>query len=109
MYSIQERLIASYIALTLLTVVLVGVLSLWLIHYYVTQQQNRSLLFNAEAMAEQAQLLMEQTVDRLMLEQLAHTSAFLGNVQVRILDQDYQLLADSGSPPHAEALTVTLS
>ncbi len=106
MYSIQGRLIASYIALTLLTVVLVGVLSLWLIHYYVTQQQNRSLLFNAQAMAEQAQLLMEPTVDHFMLEQLAHTSAFLGNVQVRILDQDYQLLADSGSPPHAEALLV---
>lgn len=106
MYSIQGRLIVSYIALTLLTVVLVGVLSLWLIHYYVTQQQDRSLLFNAQAMAEQAQLLMEPTVDRFMLEQLAHTSAFLGNVQVRILDQDYQLLADSGSQPHAEALLV---
>ena len=106
MNSIQGRLIVSYIGLTLLTVVLVGVLSLWLIHYYVTQQQNRSLLFNAQAVAEQAHLWMEPTVDHVMLQQLAHTSAFLGNAQVRILDQERQVLADSGAQPDAEALLV---
>ena len=104
MNSIQGRLIVSYIGLTLLTVVLVGVLSLWLIHYYVTQQQNRSLRFNAEVVAEQAQLWMKPTVDHVMLQQLADTSAFLGNVQVRILDQEHRILADSGSQPDAEAL-----
>ncbi|MGB0384326.1 MAG: sensor histidine kinase [Ardenticatenaceae bacterium] len=102
--SIQWRLVASYIGLTLLTVALVGVLSLWLIGYYVTQQEERSLMANAEAIANQASLFMGPITDQMMLEKVAHTSAFLGNARVRILDADQGVLADSGAEHHVEPM-----
>jgi len=96
--SIRWRLVASYVLLTLLTVTLVGVLALSLIERYLEQQERDYLTANAEAVARQAQPLLQPTVRPSDLRELASTASFLGNVQVRILDDHQRVLADSGSP-----------
>jgi signal transduction histidine kinase len=94
--SIRWRLVASYVLLTLLTVSAVGVLALSLIERYVEQQEQDYLMANAEAVARQALPLMQPVVRQPDLRELAHTASFLGDVQVKILGQRKQVLADSG-------------
>jgi hypothetical protein len=96
--SIRWRLVASYVLLTLLTVSLVGVLALSLIKRYVEQQEQEYLTANADAVARQALPLMQPVMRRADLHELARTASFLGNVQVKILDDRRRVVADSGQP-----------
>jgi signal transduction histidine kinase len=96
--SIRWRLVASYVLLTLLTVSLVGVLALSLMKRYAEEQSQDFLQANAEAVARQALPLMQPTVRQADLEDLVRTASFLGNVQVRILDDHRRVVADSGQP-----------
>ena len=106
-HSIRWRLILSYTALTLLTVVLVGALALGLLRQYAQRRAEQSLQANAQAIAAQAQPLLAQPITRLMeLERLAATAAFLGNVRVRILNGDGQLLVDSNDVPAGASLSL---
>ncbi len=100
--SIRWRLVASYVILTLLTVSLVGVLALLLIERYVEQQEQEYLASNAQAVARQALPLMQPVAHQTDLHELARTAAFLGDAQVRILDEHHHVLADSGQPTHAD-------
>jgi len=102
--SIRWRLVLSYVFLTLLTVSLVGVLALSLIKRYVGQQEVEHLTTNAEAVARQAMPLMWPVVHERELQELAQTSALLGNARVRILDGHRRVLADSGSHMEGEPL-----
>lgn len=95
-HSIRWRLVASYVLLTLLTVSLVCVLALSLIERYVEQQEQDYLTANAEAVASQALPMMRPMVHQVDLHELAQTASFLGNVQVRILNDHHHVLADSG-------------
>ena len=95
-HSIRWRLILSYTALTLLTVLLVGALALGLLRQYAERRADQSLQANAQAIATQARPLLSQPGTRLVeLERLAVTAAFLGSVRVRILDGEGRLLVDS--------------
>ena len=96
--SIRWRLVASYVLLTLLTVSLVGVLALSLMKRYANEQAQDFLQANAEAVARQALPLMQPTVRPADLQDLVRTASFLGNVQVRILDDHRRVVADSGQP-----------
>jgi len=96
--SIRWRLVASYVLLTLLTVSLVGVLALSLLERYVEQQEQEYLRANAETVARQALPMIQPALRQADLRDLASTASFLGNVRVRILDERYRVLADSGSP-----------
>jgi signal transduction histidine kinase len=96
--SIRWRLVASYVLLTLLTVSLVGVLALSLMKRYAEEQAQDFLQANAEAVARQALPLMQPTVRPADLQDLVRTASFLGNVQVRILDEHRRVVADSGQP-----------
>lgn len=93
--SIRWRLVFSYVFLTLLTVALVGVLALSLIKRYVGQQEVEHLTANAEAVAHQATALIWPLIRQYDLQEMAQTSAFLGNARVRILDDRRRVLADS--------------
>ncbi len=94
--SIRWRLVASYVLITLLTVSLVGVLTLSLVRRYVRQQEMAYLTANAQAIARRALPLMQPAVQRANLLELIHTSSFFVNARVRILDDRRQILADSG-------------
>lgn len=98
MRSIRWRLVASYTLLTVLAVGLVAALALSLIRRHIEQQAVNYLTANAQAVARQAVALMGARTSTYALRQLAHTSAFAGNVRVRLLDARERILADSG--PH---------
>lgn len=97
-HSIRWRLVASYVLVTLLAVSVVGVLALEIIRRHVRQQEIGDLRANAQAVARQALPLLQPIPLEYELVQLARASSFLGNVRVRILDEDERLLADSGPP-----------
>ncbi len=84
--------------LTVLAVGLLAALALSLIQRHIEQQEVNYLTANAQAVARQAAALMGTRANTYALRQLAHTSAFAGNVRVRILDARERVLADSG--PH---------
>lgn len=98
MNSIRGRLILSYVALTLLTLVVVGFISILLVRYYVLDQQRRTLNENAQAVASQVATVMQQPlIPGGELQDIALSAAFLSGCQVRILSVNEQALADSGS------------
>ncbi|MGO9308894.1 MAG: sensor histidine kinase [Spirochaetia bacterium] len=96
--SIRWRLAASYAVLVLLSVTLMGALSLSIVQAYVGQQESAYLKANAREIADLAERFLEPQVRRIALEELASTSAFLGDARVRILDPDRGVIADSGDP-----------
>lgn len=108
-HSIRWRLILSYTALTLLTVVLVGALALALLRQYAERRAEQSFRANAEAIAAQARPLLDPPRVRLGdLEQLAVTAAFLGNMRVRIRAADGRLLVDSDAITPAAGADISL-
>ena len=95
-HSIRWRLILSYTALTLLTVVLVGALALALLGQYARRQADQAFRANAQALAVQARpLLAMRASGWAALEQLVVTTAFMSNVRVRILNAEGRPLVDS--------------
>src|SRR5208283_4755894 len=96
--SIRWRLAASYALLILLSVTLMGALALSIVQAYVGQQESAYLRANAREIADLAERFLAPQVRRIALEELASTSAFLGDARVRILDPDRGLIADSGDP-----------
>jgi signal transduction histidine kinase len=86
--SIRWRLVLSYVFLILLTLGVVGAVVL-------KQREEDYLMANAEAVAQQARSLIWPVLRQSELQDLAQTSSFLGNVRVRILDEDRQVVADS--------------
>ncbi len=96
--SIRWRLIVSYVLLTVLAVSVVGVLAVSLVQQHVERQEHDYLHTNVEAIAQQAQALLPGDWNQPQLISLARTTSFLGNVRVRILDAQHNVLSDSGSP-----------
>ncbi|MCX7029919.1 MAG: HAMP domain-containing sensor histidine kinase [Spirochaetes bacterium] len=96
--SIRFRLVASYAALALLGVSLMGVLAVVFVRSHVVRQERDFLQANAAAVARQAEVFLSPSLRRVALQDLAGASAFLGNVRVRVLDTGRMVLADSGDP-----------
>ena len=95
-HSIRWRLVSSYVLLTLITVVALGTIALWATRKYAQQQEAQYLSANAKAVAQQALPLLGQSPAKTALSQLARLASFFGDVHVRILDSQGQLLVDSG-------------
>ncbi len=102
--SIRQRLVLSYALLAVLTVSVVGALALGLIRSNLAQRETELLTMNAQAVARQAARSIQPVSDLYRLQQLADMAAFLGNVQVRILDAGGNLLVDSGPRGAADRL-----
>ncbi len=96
--SIRSRLVASYAALALLGVSLMGVLAVVFVRSHVVRQERDFLQANAAAVARQAEAFFSPSLRRVALQDLAGASAFLGNARVRVLDAAREVLADSGDP-----------
>jgi signal transduction histidine kinase len=103
-HSIRWRLTASFALLTLLTVILLGVTVLTLMQRSLERQVSDYLRANAQAVARQSQPLFVPVPHTAQLAQLAQTTAFLSDVQVRILDEERQPLVESGVPGAADEL-----
>lgn len=103
--SIRWRLVASYTLMTILAVTLVGVLALFLIERYLLRQEHDYLTLNATAVAQQLEPMLRAPLPQPALADLARTTAFLSDVQVRILDAQEQILVDSGAPSQLDGMT----
>jgi signal transduction histidine kinase len=97
-HSIRWRLAASYAILILLSVTLMGALALYIVQRSIAQQEGEFLSENARAVAVQAERFIAPQFRRIALQELAATSAFLGDARVRILDPEKNVIADSGDP-----------
>ncbi len=93
--SIRWRLILSYAALTLLTILLIAVVALGLLTRYMAAREHETLILNAEAVARIARPLLVRSGQGSRLQQLAITSGFLTNTELTILDKDKRALAHS--------------
>ena len=99
LHSIRWRLIISYTALTLLTILLIGIVALSLVTRYMAAREQETLALNAEAVARMARPLLARGNQRSRLQQLAVSSGFLTNTDVKILSGDRQVVAYSQMRP----------
>lgn len=97
MHSIRWRLVASYALLALVTVSVTGLLAIEIVRRYARQQELNDLQASAQAIAQQAIPLVWPAARPQELARLVQTTAFIGDVQVRLLDPQGQVLADSGA------------
>ncbi len=104
--SIRWRLIISYIFLALLVVGVVGSITYQLAVTYAETRELQGLRANAQAIALQTEPLMFSPFAQFELQQLAETSAFLGDVRVKILDVRQRTVADSGSTEKSEQIII---
>ncbi len=81
---------------SVLAVGLVAVLTLTLLQRHAQQQEISYLTANAQVIARQALAYLWPRPSVYGLRRLAQTSAFVGNVRVRVLDANRKELADSG-------------
>lgn len=104
--SIRWRLIISYIFLALLVVGVVGSITYQLAENYAETREFQGLRANAQAIALQAEPLMFLPFAQYKLQQLTETSAFLGDIRVRILDAYQRPIADSGFTEKTEQIMI---
>lgn len=95
LHSIRWRLILSYTALTLLTILLIGIVALSLVSRYMATREQETLTLNAEAVARMARPLLAGQGQNARLQQLAISSGFLTNTDLKILDRERQVIAYS--------------
>lgn len=107
-YSIRWRLIASYVLLTLLTVIATGLLALEIVRRYAQKQELLAMQSNAAAISEQAFPYLASGTPSPELNHLIQAASFLGDTRVRILDSQGEVLADSGLPGSEDGLLVLL-
>ena len=100
--SIRWRMIISYVFLAVLVVGVVGSITYQLAEHYAETREIQGLQANAQAIALQAEPLMYSPFGIRELQQLAETSAFLGDMRVRILDVNEHPIADSGIAEKSE-------
>lgn len=103
-HSIRWRLVASFVTLTLLTVSIIGVVGLTVVKRQVVQREIDYLNSNASAVAQQAEIMLEEGYDVSGLQNLAQSAAFLSDSRVKILDANSNTLADSGPQEQAGEL-----
>jgi signal transduction histidine kinase len=103
-HSIRQRLILSYVMLTLLTVGAVGVVALLLVEHHTRLEERDYLVTNAEALARQAQSAVQGAPAGSGLRALVHPASFLFNARIRILDAHGEVLSDSGPRSEADQL-----
>ncbi len=102
--SITTRLVLSYVTVTVLAVGLVGVLALSLVENYIQAETKAQLAENALAVARQASGLMRPSPQLAELNDLVRSVSYLGQVRVRILDERYKLVIDSGQPEQSSSV-----
>lgn len=100
--SIRRRLVISFVAVALLIVSLSGLMAILGVGQYASIQEEQYLTSNAQAIAVQAQQFMSPAISQQQLKELAQTAAFFGNAEVRIMDNNRQVIADSGPSSHSD-------
>ena len=105
-HSIRWRLVASYTLLAFLSVSIVGVLAAEIMQRYIQEHELRELQANAESIAQQMDPFMQPSISLPQITSLTQAASFLGDVRVRVINEDGFILADSGLPDKLEELVL---
>lgn len=103
--SLRWRLVASYVALSLVAVGVAGLIAQSLVGRVVERQQALDMEANARTVALRAESLVSPALRRDALQDLARTTAFVTDARVRVLDAERSAtLADSGERGFGEVV-----
>ena len=94
--SIRWRLIGSYLLVTLLAMLALGVVLLSIVGNYFVQQERAYLTSNAMALAGRVAYFLRPEPRLSELEAAVSTFAFLGQARIEVLDAEQKVLVDSG-------------
>lgn len=97
--SIRWRLPLSYAAIALLAALSLGAVLLTTLRSYYSQQELSYLTGNARGLSLELARMVEVKLPAAALKAQLQNFSFLTQAQVRLLDAEGQILADSGPPP----------
>ncbi|RPJ28478.1 MAG: sensor histidine kinase [Chloroflexi bacterium] len=104
--SIRWRLPASYGVIALLAALSLGSVMLLVLRNYYARQEREYLLGNAIALQPILVQVMQSDPPEGLLQDQITAIAFLSQVQIRLLDSNENVIADSGIPDSNQAVAV---
>jgi signal transduction histidine kinase len=104
--SIRWRLPASYGVIALLAALSLGSVMLLVLRSYYARQEREYLLGNAIALQPILVQVMQSDPPEGLLQDQITAIAFLSQVQIRLLDSNENVIADSGVPDSNQAVAV---
>lgn len=99
--SIQWSLPLSFAGIALLATLLLGSLMLIVLSQYYTRQEKQFLESNAENLKTVVVQIVNSDQPQTDKEQMVTSLSFIAEMQIRVLDVNYQVLYDSGVPSAA--------
>lgn len=106
--SIRWRVVSSYLLITLLVVMIIGMLTLALVESFARQRERDYMFEQAVSVSKQARLLLFPNMQSEAVSDLAHTTAARANVRVTIWNAEGELVVDA-SPAAQQSVWVILS
>src|SRR5512143_3764936 len=94
-YSIRWRLTLSYAAIALLAALALGLILLTTVRGYYQQREQLYLLDNAQGVTPKLAMASQEDAN---LQELVQGLSFVVQARIRLLGQNQEVLADSGSP-----------
>lgn len=104
-HSIRWRLVAGMMLVSLVSVSVIGALTLVLVYGYVADREAEALQANAASIAREVETLWSAQAELdAAVEDLVTTAAFLSDARVVVTSADGRVMADSGAAPALEHL-----
>jgi signal transduction histidine kinase len=104
--SIRWRLPASYAVIALLAALSLGSFMLLALRSYYADQEHQYLIGNAIALQPVLEQVLHSDLPEGSLQDQITVLAFLSRVQIRLLDSDENVIADSGVPETRQVVAV---
>jgi signal transduction histidine kinase len=104
--SIRWRLPSSYGVIALLAALALGSVMLLVLRSYYARQEREYLLGNAVALQPILEQVMQSDPPEGLLQDQITAIAFLSQVQIRLLDSNENVIADSGIPDSNQAVAL---
>lgn len=104
--SIRWRLPASYAVIALVAALSLGSMMLFVLRDYYAAQEQEFLLGNALALQPIIENVLQSKMKDTVLQDQVESLSFLSQTQIRVLDTDEQMIADSGEPDSDPVVTV---
>ncbi len=105
--SIRWRLPISYAVIALLAAVALGSMMLLVLRGYYADQEREYLYGNATALQPIIEQILQSNLPRASLQDQIKGLAFLSQTQIRLLDTNGNMLADSGVPGANQVVAVS--
>jgi len=105
--SVRWRLPASYAVIALVAALSLGSVMLLVLRDYYANQEREYLYGNADALRPILEQLLQSDPHEVSLEDQVNGLAFLSQTQIRLLDTDGNIIADSGVPDPNQVVAVS--